>query len=117
MISISNYALLVLTVLMIASGQILFKVSANRIELSEDYGIFRYLDPVLIFALILYAVATMMWIYVLRKVPLNVAYPFMSLSFVIVPTLSWLLLKENPTYYTFLGGVVIFAGMLISSIR
>ena len=45
--------------------------------------------------LVLYGFTTLGWVWILRHAPLHVAYPFMGLAFLIVPTLAWLLLGNR----------------------
>lgn len=68
----------------------------------------------LILALSIYAIATLMWIIVLRTTPLRVAYPFIALGFVIVPVLSHYLLGESLSWKTFAGAFLIGLGVWVS---
>ena len=54
-----------------------------------------------------------MWI--LRHAPLQLAYPFMGLAFLIVPTLAWLFLGEPLHWRTLAGGALILAGVALAS--
>lgn len=55
--------------------------------------------------------STLVWISVLRTVPLNYAYTVMALAFVIVPTLSFLVLGEPLSLKLGLGSLLIVAGL------
>ena len=70
--------------------------------------------PKLIFAIVIYAIATILWISVLRTTPLRQAYPFAALAFFIVPIFSSLWLDEPLKYSTFIGGSIIIFGVYIS---
>jgi drug/metabolite transporter (DMT)-like permease len=110
--SIRNYAILIVCVFAIASGQILFKLSAQKMR--SDLAIWDLLRaPEFIAALVIYGFATLGWVSQLRKVNLSVAYPVMSLSFVIVPAASAILLREpiGPRYW--LGVALIVAGLAV----
>ena len=58
--------------------------------------------------------ATVLWVYVLRTVPLSAAYALFALAFVIVPLLAHFVLGEPLTANVLVGGVVIVAGILIA---
>ena len=60
-------------------------------------------------ALVLYVGATILWVYVLKHVPLNVAYPFMGLAFLVVPVAAALFAGEPLAARHLLGGAVIAA--------
>ncbi len=107
---------LVLTPLLISAGQILFKLTSSRAGAADAAGLLKTVrDPYLIAALAIYAIGTVMWIYVLKSVPLTVAYPFMALTFCVVPALAWLFLGETLTLRYALGAGLIIAGVLVVS--
>lgn len=105
---------LVLTPMVIAGGQLLFKISSGRLSEASLSGFARLLlDPVFLVAITVYALATFLWVFVLRSVPLSFAYSFMALTFVIVPLLSALFLGEVLSLRNFAGSALIIAGLLV----
>lgn len=64
--------------------------------------------------LLVYALATLAWLAVLRELPLRVAYPFVALAFVVVPVLAWAVLGEELRWSTGVGAVLIAAGIWVS---
>lgn len=105
---------LILTPVTIAVGQILFKMASGRMGDANIAGFIRLIsDPVFILAVAIYAAATFLWVYVLRSVPLSIAYTFNALTFVIVPLLSVLFLGEVLTIRNYIGAVLIIAGLLV----
>jgi drug/metabolite transporter (DMT)-like permease len=77
-------------------------------------GLLLRLISIFLFALTIYATATILWILALKRVELSVAYPFMALAFFIVPIAGFLFLGESLTIKTFLGAALIIAGLIIS---
>ncbi len=105
---------LVLTPLLISIGQILFKLTSERTGGADLGGIAGMVtDPYLIAAIAIYGFGTVVWIYVLKAVPLTVAYPFMALTFCAVPLLAWGLLGEALTLKYGVGAALIVAGLLV----
>lgn len=105
---------LILTPITISGGQILFKISSGRMGSADMAGFIRLCtDPVFILAVTIYAAATFMWVFVLRAVPLSVAYSFMALTFCFVPVLSALILGEVLTIRNLIGGALIIGGLLV----
>jgi undecaprenyl phosphate-alpha-L-ara4N flippase subunit ArnE len=105
---------LILTPLLISAGQVLFKMTSARTGGADIPGLIGLLaDPYLIAAFAIYGFGTIVWIYVLKSVPLSVAYPFMALTFCAVPLLAWWLLGEqlNPRYAV--GAALIIAGLIV----
>ena len=101
-------------VLGISLGQLLFKKAAEAVDPSA--GVLGLMtNGWLVTALALYGITTLVWIWVLRHAPLHIAYPFMALAFLIVPTLGWLFLDESIRIATLVGGVLILAGNTIAA--
>ena len=105
-------AVLVSTIALLAGGQVLFKRAAHVIDFARPTTL---LSPQLIMALAVYAVATLLWLYVLGRVRLSVAIPFYGLSFVFVPLLAWWLLNEPIGWRTVAGSGLIIAGVILAS--
>jgi len=59
--------------------------------------------------------ASLAWMAAMSKFPLNYAYPFMSLAFVLVLLVSPLFLNESITLPKIAGMVLIVAGIIVSS--
>jgi drug/metabolite transporter (DMT)-like permease len=114
--SIFNLILILICVFGIACGQILFKLASGFFPKSLAFNelLSFALNRYFLSALVIYGLATILWIYALKLVPLNVAYPLMSLAFIIVPILSYIFLKEAIEYKTFVGTLVIILGLLIT---
>lgn len=105
---------LTLTPLLISVGQVLFKISSRTAEGGNVAGIVSLVfNPYLLVALIIYAGGTIIWVFVLKHVPLTQAYPFMALTFCAVPVLAWLLLGEALSIRYGLGVAMIIAGLLV----
>ncbi|MGB3879499.1 MAG: EamA family transporter [Diaphorobacter nitroreducens] len=101
-------------VLGISIGQLLFKKAATALPAALSIpALFQ--NGWLIAALALYGVTTLGWVWILRHAPLHLAYPFMGLAFLIVPTLAWLFLGEPLHWRTLAGGALIMAGVALAS--
>ena len=98
----------------ISIGQLLFKQAATA--LPANPGLMDWAtNGWLIASLALYGVTTLGWVWILRHAPLNLAYPFMGLAFLIVPTLAWAFLGEPIGWRTLVGGALILAGVALAS--
>jgi drug/metabolite transporter (DMT)-like permease len=108
--------LTVLCVLLISAGQILFKMAAAEgLRRGHLNLIEQWLTWSLFFALVIYAIATLLWVWVLRHVPLSVAYPIYALAFIIVPVCGYIVLNEQLSWHHFVGGLTIIVGVMIMS--
>jgi drug/metabolite transporter (DMT)-like permease len=106
---------LIVTPALIALGQILFKLASANAGAADAAGLMALArNPYLITALAIYGIGTILWIYVLKAVPLNVAYPFMALSFCFVPALAWLTIGEAMAWRQAAGLALIVAGLVVT---
>ena len=115
MIRIPSYMYLAtLCVVMIAAGQLLFKLSTNAMKAPGLEGLLNTRALVILgLALLVYGAATIGWVLVLRQAPLNRIYPFMALAFVLVPLGSRYFLGEPlaPQYWA--GVALLVAGLVL----
>ncbi|MCO6176835.1 transporter [Ciceribacter sp. RN22] len=101
------------TPLLIATGQVLFKLTSGTTgDLSVRGLVDLALNPLLIAALAIYGAGTLIWIYVLKSVPLTIAYSFMGLTFFFVPLLAQIFLGESITPRYAVGTALIIAGLI-----
>lgn len=106
--------LAIFTVVLLASGQILFKLASEDIVLKSTQIFTSFLSFKLFLALFVYFVATIMWLIVLKETPLRLAYPFVALAFFIVPIVSHFFLGESIGWNTFTGALIIALGVYVS---
>jgi len=115
--SIQNVVLLALNVFALSVGQVLFKLSARALEGSGSLLARVLFNKYLFAALVVYGLATALWVALLRQVPLSVAYPFVALAFFLVPLMGHWVLGEPLRWQTLVGAGVIFAGVWIPGIE
>ncbi len=104
--------MILLTLAMLACGQVLFKQASAHLSFSRPASFF---SGTLILALFVYGAATLLWLAVLARVPLSAAFPFYGLTFLLVPAFAWWLLNEPIKPQVWFGAVVILIGVVISS--
>ena len=104
--------------LSMATGQVLFKLGATKVEPATDLQGWMQLifHPLVITALVLYGAATFLWLWLLQRIPLTTAYPFAALAFVLVPLGGWFFFNESVNL-KYVGGVtLILCGVLLTSL-
>ncbi|WP_340570048.1 EamA family transporter [Stenotrophomonas sp. G106K1] len=104
--------MILVTLAMLACGQVLFKQASAHLSFARPAS---FLSGTFIIALFIYGAATLLWLAVLARVPLSLAFPFYGLSFLLVPAFALLLLHEPIRPQTWMGGAVILVGVVISS--
>ena len=107
-----RYTELIIFSVLLAAGQFLFKKSAIS-GLGQNFP-WCYANVWMGLALSLYAIATLLWVWILRSTPLSAAYPFTALAFVLVPLAAALFLGESISLWQIAGTALIISGLTIS---
>lgn len=105
------------TIFLLSIGQILFKLASTDLVLTPSGLLPSLLSVRLVFAFIVYAFATVLWLIALKEIPLRVAYPFAALAFFFVPTLAHFLLDEPLGWNTYVGAAIIAFGVYVSALK
>lgn len=116
--TILPYALCATVALMLAAGQLLFKLAAVewKVRAAEGAFISGLLSWPFVASVGLYGVATLLWIYALQFVPLSRAYLFVLGGAILVPVMAHILFGEplGPAYW--LGFAMVVGGIWLCSI-
>ncbi len=117
-----SFALIFAGVMLNVAAQLLIKAGTNAIgyfEFSRDnvlpIGLRLATEPHIIGALFCYALSVVIWILALSRVQVSIAYPMLSMGYVVNAVAAWWLFNEafNPTKVVGIG-VIIFGVILIS---
>lgn len=108
-----TYFIAIICVICIAIGQILFKLSASSLQRTSSFFNLSTVLP-LVFALALYGLTTIAWVWVLQNLELGRIYPLMALTFILVPLGSYLIFKERFRTQYFFGIFMIITGIVIT---
>lgn len=120
--ALSGYAFVFATLAFTAAGQILLKWRATEVGQSLQvpgriaYVIAMFSDFYVWFGLGMAVVASICWMLAVQSLALSVAYPFMALSFLLVPLLATLLLGESLSLGQGMGMLLIVAGIALTSL-
>ena len=117
-----NHLYIFLTILLAVAGQILMRWQAINLG-SVPQGVaekFTYLfnmisNPWILLAFTFTALSGVTWLLAMTKFELSYAYPFVSLSYVLILLLAPLLLNETVSIYKIIGSLVIVLGIIVLS--
>ena len=101
--------------LSVSGAQILFKLAATGFNDPDASLVGRWLQAPLVTAIVLYAIATVLWLLALGRAKLVVDYPLMATTYIVVPLLAWWWLGEQPSARTWLGSALVLAGVAIAA--
>ena len=113
---ISPYLLLGINIILGVAGQFLIKFGVNRLGDLSATGLRGFLtgafiSPFIIAGLGLYAFSAVLWVILLSKLDLSVAYPALSLGYVLILLVSILFLGEQVSLVRFAGVFLIMVGI------
>lgn len=111
-----TWAILGTSVALATTGQLLLKAGMAKVgelELSQIGSLIGQVFTTwqLLLGLTVFGASSMFWLLALSKVPLSTAYPVVSMSYVLILGLSWLLLGERPGLVVWLGALMIMGGV------
>jgi drug/metabolite transporter (DMT)-like permease len=106
---------LVTVALILGIGQVFFKIAAGRLVVGRGWVPLAWsmVGWPMATVLFLYAIATVLWVYLLHGLPLSRAYPFIALVFALVPILSWLFFRDALDLRYALGLTLMVAGLYL----
>lgn len=103
---------------MLVSGQILWKIGLAEISLGSLKDIILAMFNKYIFGgLVIYAVATIYWFYLLKTHDLTKVYPLQSMSYIISMAAGYFILNEKISANTFVGTLIILIGVVVISLK
>jgi multidrug transporter EmrE-like cation transporter len=112
--------LILFAVLLGATGQVIMKMGMKIYGQVSATSVWSQLVPILkvpqvFLGFVCYGISAVLWIAVVSNVDLSLAYPMVSLAYVLVFLASWLLLGEHISAMRIAGLVIIVAGVLVIS--
>lgn len=103
---------------MLVTGQMLWKIGLAEVTLGSFKEIILAIFNKYIFGgLVIYAVATIYWFYILKTNDLTKVYPLQSMSYIISLAMGYFILHEKITTNTLIGTIIILIGVTVISIK
>jgi multidrug transporter EmrE-like cation transporter len=119
-VSAVSFSLLMLGVLLNASAQLLLKAGTNAVGHFEftasnilPVGLKLALQPHILGGVGCYVVSLVVWIMGLSRVPVSIAYPMLSIGYVLNAVAAWYLFGESITAQKLIGIGFIIAGVFL----
>ncbi len=108
----------ILNALLLAIGQILWKMGMRQTALSSLGDLFAsLLNPFVVMGLLVYGFTTLLWLYIINKAKIGYVYPLQSLAFVFVSVAGMVFLGEHFALNRLLGLFCIVFGVFLVSIK
>lgn len=118
----SAFAFLILGVLLNAGAQLLLKAGTNTLGVLTltrgnwlDTGLRIASQPHLIAGIACYAVSVVVWIFGLSRVPVSIAYPMLSIGYIVNAVAAYYLFGEAVSMQRWLGiGFIVLGVWLVA---
>jgi len=107
--SLVSFAFILTGVLLNAGAQLLLKAGTN----ARPLGLALAIEPHILAGLACYVVSVVVWVIGLSKVPVSIAYPMLSIGYVVNAALAWWLFGEQVNAQRWLGIAVIIIGVVL----
>lgn len=119
----SSLPLILFSVLLGVGGQLTLKIGMMQVGRIDADALARPIDiatrvlltPMVVGGLALYVLGAAVWLAVLSRVPLSLAYPVLALSYVITPVVAWMALGEVVPPARWIGLATICLGVIMVS--
>ena len=119
----NSIGLILLAVALGVAGQLTLKLGMDQVGRLGAEALAQPLhsalrvvtNPLVIVGLGLYVLGAAVWLPVLSRVPLSLAYPVLALSYAFTPALAWLVLGESVPGLRWAGIATICAGVFLVS--
>ena len=105
----ASFSVILLGVLLNAAAQLLLKAGTNAMPL----GLRLAIEPHILGGLACYVVSVVVWVVALSRVPVSIAYPMLSIGYVVNAIAAWYLLGEAVTPMRMAGIGVIILGVFM----
>ena len=118
--TVVSFALILTGVLLNAAAQLLLKAGTNAVGHFEFHadnllpvGLKLAFEPHILSGVVCYVVSLVVWIMALSRVQVSIAYPMLSIGYVINAVAAWYLFGESVTAMRLTGIGVIVLGVFI----
>lgn len=115
-----SFTLVLAGVLLNAAAQLLLKAGTNRVgafsfsaENILPIGAALATQPHILMGMVCYGVSLVVWIMALSRTPVSVAYPMLSIGYVVNAFCAWYLFGEPVTPVRLAGTGIIILGVFI----
>ena len=109
---LSSYLLLLIPITLLVVGQISTKYGSLLLNNASPETFFFRLNPYIAVGYSCLVLRGIIWVFILRRIELSVAYPLLSTSFVIILIFSYYLFGEQIPPLKVIGTFFIIAGVI-----
>lgn len=111
-----TYVLLLINITLLVAGQTVWKIGLAKLGgLQAGNWLTVLLSPYILAGIAMYGLATVLWLAVLSRLPLSIAYPLQSTAYVVGIIVAAIVFREAVPPHRWIGVAVVIAGIVIIS--
>jgi drug/metabolite transporter (DMT)-like permease len=112
------YVVLLFNILLLVTGQTVWKIGLDRSGgLRLDNLLSVLFSPLILLGILIYGIATLLWLYVLSRLPISLAYPLQSIAYVLALLIAFFFFKESVPLNRWIGAAIILGGITVLSLK
>jgi len=110
-------AVLLMAIMLGAAGQICLKFGLGKLGSQTPFVVVTamFRDWYVLAGFVAYGLSSLMYLFVLSRLDVSYAYPFVAINYIFVTFLAWLILKETVPTLRLVGLAIICTGVLVLS--
>ena len=117
-LSAGSLLLVIFSVIAASTGQLMLKhgmqvATAQAHRSNGSLVIAAATTPWVLLGLAVFVISAVAWLGALSRVPLNIAYPFNAVGYIVILTASVLVLHEHANLLTWAGSLLVVSGLVI----
>jgi len=111
-------AVLLIAIMLGAAGQICLKFGLAKLDSQTPFVVVTamFRDWYVLAGFVAYGISSLMYLFVLSRLDVSYAYPFVAINYVFVTFLAWLVLKETVPTLRLVGLAIICMGVVVLSV-
>lgn len=112
------YLMLALNIMFLVAGQIVWKMGLQEqggMHLNNIAAVI--FSPLVLLGISFYGIATILWLFVLSRLPLSLAYPLQSVAYALGIITSWYLFGEAVPLNRWIGAGIIVVGAVVIGMK
>lgn len=111
-----TYVILLINIVLLVAGQTVWKIGLTKLGgLHAGNLLSVLLSPYIIAGIAMYGVATVLWLAVLSRLPLSIAYPLQSVAYALGIVIAAFVFREVVPLHRWIGVAVVLAGIAMIS--
>lgn len=108
------YILVSINIILLVSGQLLWKIGMSKFPKLGPEMLFKVIfSPYIFSGIILYGIATLLWLYILSKAEFSIVYPLQSLAYALGVIAAFFIFKEFIPVTRWIGVIIIILGAFL----